>query len=68
MKDEKINEFVLWYMKKHGYEKTAEKLSKAKKVKIDQNSEHFDKFEKFALKKQKREKVLENPEIMQKIG
>ena len=60
IKNEKMDEFVLWYMKKEGYEKSAEKFSKARDIKISENEkrEKFKKIENEILGKKKEEKKV----------
>ena len=39
MKNKEMDEFVLWYMKKHEHEKSAEKFANARDVKVSGNLE-----------------------------
>ena len=58
MKNKEMDEFVLWYMKKQGFEKSAEKFSKARDIKTNEKTEKFEKIENRILGKKIEEKKV----------
>ena len=66
MKNKEMDEFVLWYMKKQGFEKSAEKFSKARDMKPNYNekTEKFEKIETRILGKKNEEKKVTKKEFI----
>ena len=66
MKSKEMDEFVLWYMKKQGFEKSAEKFSKARDIKQNDNkkTEKFEKMENRILGQKNEEKKVIKKEFV----
>ena len=66
MKNKEMDQFVLWYMKKQGFEKSAEKFSEARDIKPsgEKTEKKFEKIENQILAKKNEENKVTKKEFV----